>query len=61
MSAPEAAVDPAAGVSALHALLRAGDAGGDAVTKRLANLVDDGGFAVRVGALSVRVVALPAG
>ncbi|MFG2404592.1 hypothetical protein ACGFR8_09725 [Streptomyces brevispora] len=63
VSASEAAVDPAAGVSALHALLGAGDAGGDAVAKRLANLVDDGGFAVRVGALSVRVrvVALPAG
>ncbi|MEU8699100.1 hypothetical protein AB0C61_15780 [Streptomyces sp. NPDC048680] len=55
LSSPEAAVDPAAAASALHALLGAGEAGGDVTASRLAKLVADGGFAVRVGARRVRV------
>lgn len=62
-SAPEAPVDPAAAASALHALLGAGDGGGDARAERLVTLVADGGFTVRAGARStrVRVVRLPLG
>ncbi|MFD7426123.1 hypothetical protein ACFV6Z_03500 [Streptomyces sp. NPDC059818] len=55
LSSPETAVDPAAAASALHALLGAGEAGGDVTATRLAKLVADGGFAVRVGARRVRV------
>ncbi|WP_266410634.1 hypothetical protein [Streptomyces sp. NBC_01285] len=55
LSSPETAVDPAAAASALHALLGAGEAGGDVTATRLAKLVADGGFAVRVGARRVRM------
>ncbi|RPK40142.1 hypothetical protein EES39_25745 [Streptomyces sp. ADI92-24] len=55
LSSPETAVDPTAAASALHALLGAGEAGGDVTATRLAKLVADGGFAVRVGARRVRV------
>ncbi|MFJ6465424.1 hypothetical protein ACIQM0_31110 [Streptomyces sp. NPDC091387] len=61
LSSPEAAVDPAAAASALHALLGAGEAGGDVTATRLAKLVADGGFAVRVGARRVRVRVRVAG
>ncbi|ROQ59888.1 hypothetical protein EDD93_7294 [Streptomyces sp. 840.1] len=62
-SAPEAPVDPAAAASALHALLGAGDGGGNAVAGRLVALLADGGFTVRTGARSarVRVVGLSPG
>ncbi|MEV0786363.1 hypothetical protein AB0I52_26070 [Streptomyces sp. NPDC050423] len=61
LSSPEAAVDPATGASALHALLGAGEADGDVTATRLANLLADGGFAVRVGARRVRVRVRVAG
>ncbi|MFF1919713.1 hypothetical protein ACFVW8_03945 [Streptomyces sp. NPDC058221] len=64
-SGPEAVVDPGAAASALHALLGAVSGGGTRTptAQRLAELVDVGGFSVRIGSRSGRVgvVGLPVG